>query len=70
MIKLANGFIYSINQATGDVLDSEGRILGKIIDGVHGTKLLQDNNGMTIRKFEADGRIFDVNNNEIGCAVV
>ena len=70
VIKLANGFIYSINQATGDVLDSEGKILGKIIDGVHGTKLLQDNNGATIRKFEADGRIFDGNNNELGCAVV
>ena len=70
VIKLANGFIYSINQATGDVLDSEGKLLGKIIDGVHGTKLLQDNNGATIRTFKSDGKIFDGNNNEIGCAVV
>ena len=53
VIKLANGFIYSINQATGDVLDAEGKILGKIIDGINDTKLLKDNNGVTIRKFKA-----------------
>ena len=70
VIKLANGFIYSINQATGDVLDAEGKILGKIIDGINDTKLLKDNNGVTIRKFKADGKIFDANNNKIGYAVV
>lgn len=70
VIKLANGFIYSINQATGDILDSEGKLLGKIIDGINDTKLLLNNNGETIRKFEADGKIFDENNNSIGYAVV
>ena len=70
VIKLAIGFIYSINQATGDVLDSAGKLLVKITDGVQDTKLLQDNNGTTIRKIKADGKIFDENNNEIGYFVV
>ena len=70
VIKLANGFIYSINQATGDILDAEGKLLGKIADGINDTKLLIDQNGTIIRKFESDGRIFDEHNNEIGCAVV
>lgn len=64
------GNIYSINQATGDVLDSAGKLLGKITDGVQDTKLLQDNNGTTIRKIKANGKIFDENNNEIGDVVV
>lgn len=67
---LSNGFTYSIEQSTGNVINGEGKILGKITDDGKGNKILSDENGNVKRTFQADGTIFDQNNNEIGCAAV
>ena len=69
-VKLSNGFIYSVHQATGNIFDSEGKLLGKITDDTEETKLLLDNNGAVIRKFKDGGVIIDSNDNAIGYAMV
>lgn len=68
-VKLSNGFIFSLHQATGNIFDAEGKLLGKITD-VEGTKILSDNNGAVIRKFKDGGAILDANDNAIGYAMV
>ena len=54
---LSNGFTYSIEQATGKVIDGEGKFLGKITEDAQGNKILSDENGALIRKFNLDGTI-------------
>lgn len=63
-------FIFSVHQATGNVFDAEGKLLGKITDDDQGAKIFLDKNGNVIRKFNFDGVIFNGNNIEIGCATV
>ena len=70
IVKLSDGFIYVVNQSTGNVFDVEGKLLGKITEDAHGNKIFSDKNGKIIRKFKADGLIFDGNDIEIGCAAV
>lgn len=69
-VKLSNGFIYSIIQSTGYVLDYEGNFLGRIAEGVKGSRIFRDKDGNIVRKFKADGSILDGNDIEIGCAAV
>ncbi|MBQ7705436.1 MAG: DUF3659 domain-containing protein [Selenomonadaceae bacterium] len=67
---LSNGFTYSIEKATGNVVDGKGKILGKITEDAQGNKILSDENGAVVRKFDSDGKIFDSNNNELGYVAV
>ena len=70
VVFLKNGFAYTIDNTTGNIVDGEGKILGRIIKADQDTRLLIDANNRVIRKFEADGTILDNNNHEIGVAAV
>ena len=70
VVVLKNGFAYTIDNTTGNIVDGEGKILGRIIKADQDTRLLLDANNNVIRKFEADGTILDNNNHEVGVAAV
>ena len=65
-VELADGFTYTIEQETGNIIDAAGKLLGKIKDGGNGSKILVDGKDKVIRKFRSDGSIIDDNEHLIG----
>lgn len=59
-VRLTNGFKYTIEHATGNIVDTEGKLIGRLKDGDNGTKLLVGKNDEVIREFKADGSIISV----------
>lgn len=56
-VRLAEGFSYTIDVATGNILDSEGNLIGKISDGGDGKKLLVGRDDKVIREFQTENLI-------------
>ena len=58
-VRLAGGFSYTIDIADGNILDSDGNLIGKISDGGDGKKLLIGRDNKVIRELRAENLIVD-----------
>ena len=54
VVRLADGFSYTIDKINGSIVDAEGKLLGRIKDGQNGDRLLVNDKDEVIRKYQAD----------------
>ena len=66
VVRLADGFSYTIDKMNGSIVDAEGKLLGRIKDGQNGDRLLVNDKDEVIRKYQADGFIFNGTGNPVG----
>lgn len=66
VVRLADGFSYTIDKINGSIVDAEGKLLGRIKDGQNGDRLLVNDKDEVIRKYQADGFIFNGTGNPVG----
>lgn len=58
-VRLAEGFSYTIDLANGNILDSDGNLIGKISDGGDGKKLLIGRDDKVISELRTENLIAD-----------
>lgn len=56
-VRLSEGFSYTIDLATGNILDMDGNLIGKISDSNDGKKLLVGRDDKVIREFQTENLI-------------